>query len=411
MRRTQLLSIFLMLALTAAGIFFYMRQYPVQEPEQTALFPEKEIVIPASASAPPALTLHARYAGVMDASSGRMLYGKEMDKKAAMASTTKIMTALLVLESGRIGETVTASSYAASMPKVHLGMVKGRQYRMKDLLYSLMLESHNDTAVAIAEHMAGSVENFAGKMNEKAKALGMTSTHFVTPNGLDAKDHGSTPADMCRLAAYAIQNREFCSLIQTRAHRFSDVSGAHSYSLTNRDAFLSYYDGALGIKTGFTGDAGYCFVGAARRNGITLTSCVLASGWPPNKSYKWTDTRSLMDYGFSHYTAFTFPMQQMSAVRIPVEDGKTDFVSCSQPSAPSTLLGRHETVTVRYNLPDKLYAPVRSHTAIGTVSFYINNSLYRTEKIFPLENIEKSGFSDTIKTVLHSWLETFTGGL
>lgn len=411
MRHLKFLSIFLAAALVAAGALFYAGRTPADETEKPAVFPEKTIVVPASSSAPPNLKLHARYAGVMDASSGRMLYGREMDKRAAMASTTKIMTALLVLESGRTGETVTASSYAASMPKVHLGMVKGRRYRLKDLLYSLMLESHNDTAVAIAEHMAGSVQGFAAKMNEKAKALGMSSTHFVTPNGLDAKGHASTPADMCRLAAYAIKNKDFCALIRTKSYHFTDLSGKHSYSLNNRDAFLSYYDGALGIKTGFTGDAGYCFVGAARRDGVTLTSCVLACGWPPNKSYKWTDTKALMDYGFSHYTAFTFPVQNLSALRIPVEEGRADYVSCSQPAAPSTLLGQHETVTVRYSLPDKLYAPVRSGTAIGSVSFYINDALYRTEKIFPSENIEKSDFSDTIKTVLHLWTETFTGAM
>ena len=115
-------------------------------------------------------------------------------------------------------------------------------------------------------------------MNQKAKLLGMSSTHFITPNGLDANGHYSTASDMCKLASYAIKNKDFLSLVQTKSHSFSDCSGKYHYSLTNHDAFLSYYEGALGIKTGFTGKAGYCFVGAAKKNGITLTSCVLASG-------------------------------------------------------------------------------------------------------------------------------------
>ncbi len=324
-----------------------------------------------------------------------------------MASTTKIMTAILVLESGRTGETVCASSYAASMPKVHLGMQKGYQYNMKDLLYSLMLESHNDSAVAIAEHMAGSVPAFAGLMNQKAAELGMSDTHFVTPNGLDAEDHYSTAADMCCLASYAIQNKEFCALIQTKSHRFTTMDGKHSYAVTNKDAFLSYYDGALGIKTGFTSKAGYCFVGAARRDNTTLTSCVLACGWPPNKSFKWTDTKNLMDYGFINYAPLTMPVQDLTALRIPVEDGKSDFVSCQQPDEIKTVASRSESITVVYEIPEKLYAPVHADTPVGSISFYINDELYCRESVFPSESIEKSVFSDTIRNVLQFWMENF----
>lgn len=403
-------SYFLLAAsLLAAGILLTVRRFPAPGSSDLSLLPEKKIQIPATAAATGKPSLRAKYACVADASSGRILYQKEGAKKAAMASTTKIMTALIVLESGKLNDTVTASSRAASMPKVHLGMKKGYQYRMKDLLYSLMLESHNDTAVAIAEHIAGSVEKFAVKMNQKAKSLGMRSSHFVTPNGLDAKGHFSTAADMCRLAAYAIRNQAFCSLIQTRSYRFADISGKRTYSLTNRDAFLSYYDGALGIKTGFTGDAGYCFVGAARRNDITLTSCVLACGWPPNKSYKWIDTRALMDYAFQNYTKSELPIQNLTTVRIPVEDGKKSYVSCRQPAKVSTLLSHSDTITVVYDLPEKLYAPIRESSPIGTVSFYINNGLYKKEQVFPTESIEKSGFSDTIEIVFDLWMETFFG--
>lgn len=396
-------------ALLVAGTFLTVKRFPASEAPDSFYLPEKKIHIPASSQATGKPSLRAKYACVADASSGRILYQKDAGKKAAMASTTKIMTALLVLESGRMNDTVTASSRAASMPKVHLGMRKGYRYRMKDLLHSLMLESHNDTAVAIAEHLAGSVEQFAVKMNQKAKSLGMNSSHFVTPNGLDAKGHFSTAADMCRLAAYAIQNKAFCSLVQTKSYHFSDISGKHTYSLTNRDAFLSYYDGALGIKTGFTGDAGYCFVGAARRNNITLTSCVLACGWPPNKSYKWVDTRALMDYSFQNYTKSELPLQNLASAKIPVEDGKKNTVSCRQPPQSFTLLSRFDTITVLYDLPEKLYAPIRENSPIGTVSFYINNELYKKESVFPSESIEKSGFSDTIGIVFNLWMETFLG--
>lgn len=407
MKHPKILSILLLALLISAGIFWDQYTHPGISSEGAVSLPEKEIHIPATAEVSPAPALQAKYACVMDSSSGRTLYGKDMDMKAPMASTTKIMTAILVLESGRIEETVCVSSYAASMPKVHLGMQKGYQYHLKDLLYSLMLESHNDSAVAIAEHMSGSVQGFAEQMNQKAAELGMANTHFVTPNGLDAEDHYSTASDMCRLAAYAIQNREFCALIQTKSHNFSTIDGKHNYSVSNKDAFLSYYDGALGIKTGFTGKAGYCFVGAARRNDTTLTSCVLACGWPPNKSYKWTDTKKLMDYGFTNYAPLIMPVQDLTALRIPVEDGKSSFVSCQQPDEIHTISSRSEAITVIYEIPEKLYAPVHADTPVGNISFYINDTLYCKENIFPSESIEKSVFSDTIRNVLYLWMENF----
>ncbi len=393
-------AIVLLAALVLAGLYLpgFVLSTPPVETEKASL-PEAEIRIPASTSAPSEPVLHAGYACVTDASSGRILYGKKADEKAPMASTTKIMTAILTLESGKTGDVVTASARAASMPKVHLGMTKGQQFYMQDLLYSLMLESHNDTAVAIAEHLGKTVEGFAGMMNKKAAELGMKNTLFVTPNGLDSGSHSSTAHDMSILAAYAIQNKDFCQLIQTKRYSFSDVKKNRSYSLTNRDAFLSYYEGALGIKTGFTGKAGYCFVGAALRNGVTLTSCVLASGWPPDKSFKWIDTRELMDYGFENYTRSQLPLQDLTRVRIPVIDGVENTVSCCQPPRIESLLSGYDNIRIVYDLPDKLHAPVRKSSPVGTVSYYINENLYRKDNIFPSKDVEKADFFDALTKI------------
>ncbi len=407
MKLSRLSALLLLIALIGAGIYLSFPSGSANLSSEPVHLPETKIQIPATADVPASPKLYARYSCVMDGDNGRILLAKDASQKVPMASTTKIMTALLVLESGRTEETVKASSYAASMPKVHLGMRAGYEYKLKDLLYSLMLESHNDTAVAIAEHMSGSVPNFANEMNQKAKELGMTNTHFVTPNGLDAAEHYSTASDMCRLAAYAIKNTAFCQLVATRSHSFSTIDGTHSYTVSNKDAFLSYYDGALGIKTGFTGKAGYCFVGAAKRNNMTLTSCVLACGWPPNKSYKWADTKALMDYGFQHFSKTELPIQNLASLKIPVEDGEKNTVSCLQPETPEALTGRFDTITVLYDLPHKLCAPVRENIPIGSVSFYINDTLLKKEEIFPAESIEKSYFSDTIRNVLKLWDETF----
>lgn len=399
--------LFLLAGLIMTGILIDSASWHGDTVSLSPVLPEPHIRIPATTSRPELSSLNARYACVMDSSSGRPLYGKDLNKKVPMASTTKIMTSLLVLEGNYLSDTVTASKKASSMPKVHLGMQPGLQYRMSDLLYSLMLESHNDTAVAIAEHIGHSVEGFAALMNEKAKKIGLHNTHFVTPNGLDANGHYSTAEDMCLLARYAIKNKAFLSLVQTRSHTFTDLSGRHPYSLSNKDAFLSYYDGALGIKTGFTNQAGYCFVGAARRSRITLTSCVLASGWPPNKTYKWADTKQLMDYGFANFYPSKMPVQDLSQSKISVIDGKKKAVSLSPLPDIPVLLSRSDELAIDYDIPYVIHAPIRKNIPVGSVSFYINNKLYRKEMVFPIENIEKSNFSDTIDNVLQLWMEIF----
>lgn len=250
--------------------------------------------------------LWAASAVLYDADAGRVLFGKNPYEKLPMASTTKIMTLLVVLENSNPSEIVTVSKKAAAQPDVQLGMREGEKYRVKDLCYSLMLESHNDTAVALAEHVGGSVEGFAALMNQKALDLGAYHTQFVTPNGLDADGHFTTAEDLARIAAYAIRQPEFQEITTTTAYAFSDVSGKRYFSVTNKNRFLTMMDGAIGVKTGFTGKAGYCFVGAIKKADRTLVSVVLASRWPPFKEAKWSDTKKLMNYGLTAYSRVSF---------------------------------------------------------------------------------------------------------
>lgn len=351
----------------------------------------------------PELKLYASGACLMDAASGRVLYGKEENAALPMASTTKIMTCLLALENGNPDSDVSFSKRASSMPKVHLGAPAGTSFRLNDLLYSLMLESHNDTAVAIAEHIGGSVEGFAAMMNAKAVEIGMTQTNFVTPNGLDADGHGSTPADMCRLASYAVGNEAFLQIIQTPSRTITSVNGSRSYSLSNKDAFLTSYSGALGIKTGFTGKAGYCFVGAAKREDRTFVSCVLGSGWPPNKSYKWKDTRTLMDFGFDNYSYQSIPIRDLSSLQIPVKDGKSDTVPITTPDIPAFLLSPYDSIDIEYNISGTLNAPVRKEVCAGAVTIYINQIPVGSFPVYPQENIEKLDFKDISMYILETF--------
>ncbi len=168
-----------------------------------------------------------------------------------------------------------------------------------------MLESHNDSAVAIAEHVGGSVEKFAEMMNEKAKELGCEHTHFITPNGLDAKTKQVSMEPRQKIFAtimsYCIKNDTFLKITQTKQHCFQNVEGSRSFTCNNHNAFLQMMDGALSGKTGFTAEAGYCYVGALKRGERTFVVSLLACGWPNNKSYKWSDTKKLMEYGLEHY--------------------------------------------------------------------------------------------------------------
>ncbi|MCL1788126.1 MAG: D-alanyl-D-alanine carboxypeptidase, partial [Defluviitaleaceae bacterium] len=273
-------------------------------------------------------TVNALGAVLIDAETGRLLWGKNEHTPMAMASTTKIMTAVLALESGRMDETVTVSKRAASAPKVKMGLSTGEKLRLGELMYALMLESSNDAAVAIAEHLGGSVEAFCAKMTEKAKEAGARDTVFETPNGLDLGDHHSTAYDLAQIARYALKVPGFIELTNTSNANFS--SDRRTYQMDNFNRLLREYEGANGVKTGFTGKAGHCFVGAARRGGMQLISVVLASGWgEAGKQRKWSDTKSVLNYGFNNYEYVNVVVENDSAGRVPVTRSRTDSIECA----------------------------------------------------------------------------------
>ena len=338
--------------------------------------------------------MYAKAYCLLDADSGRILLGSNENEKLPMASTTKIMTCILALENGKMDSKVKVSSYAASMPDVQLNMQAGDTFYLKDLLYSLMLESHNDTAVAIAEHIGGTVEGFAELMNQKAEWLGCTDTNFVTPNGLDDKNHYTTAKELCIIASYAIQNPDFLDIIQTPSYQFQNCKGNRSYAVNNHDAFLTRYSGANGIKTGFTGTAGYCFCGAAKRNGKTLITSVLACGWPPNKGYKWVDTKKLMDYGFANFDTVKIEKLQPPKT-LPVTGGTSADLSLCRTSYPkvSMMLCQTDTITTKINLPETLTAPIRQGDIIGYEEYYLNDELLYQYPLTSKNTIPKRNLS------------------
>lgn len=349
-------------------------------------------------------SLNAQAAALIDADTGRLLWGKNADTPLAMASTTKIMTCLVALENVKMDAVVEISEYAASMPDVQLNAVAGDTFYLKDLLYALMLESDNDVAVAVAEYVGGSEEAFASMMNERAKKIGCQNTHFVTANGLDAESHYTTAADLGKIAAEAIQNETLVDIINTPAYSFSNVEGSRYYQVNNKNSFLNMMEGAFGVKTGYTNDAGYCFVGALKRDGRTYISTVLGSGWPPNKNYKWQDTIKLMNYGLENYTLKTIGMNQFDVGTLEVTNGIDTKVALNVDcQTRKILLSETDKVSVKLVKALEVQAPVDKNEVVGWLYYQVNDTLVEKFPIYTVESVGRKTLSDCFEKMLWRW--------
>ena len=363
--------------------------------------------------------LYAQSAVLMDADSGRVLFEKNGTDVKAMASTTKIMTCVLALENGDENAVVTFSENAQKQPQVHLGASAGEQFYLNDLLHSLMLESHNDSAVAIAEVISGDVKSFAGLMNQKAKEIGCENTYFITPNGLDASDengtHSTTAVDLARIMSYCImdspQKERFLEITQTAQYSFSNLAGSRTYSCTNHNSFLSMMDEAISGKTGYTADAGYCYVGAVESEGRTFVVALLACGWPNNKTYKWADMKKIVAYGMENYQyqeVDSFPETQSIPVLNGIPQSGNLFgeaVVATEEDIPaeekfSVLVHQEEALEVQVNQEEVLKAPVAEGEAVGEVVYTLNGEKVAVYPIVTTESVKERDFSWTFQKIV-----------
>lgn len=396
--------VMMLIILCGILIFDFLCKFDVQAEEEMVMEP---------------LQLYAQSAVLMDAESGRILFSKEGEIERPMASTTKIMTCILALEMGNESDIVIVSERAAAQPKVHLGMKKGDQFYLEDLLYSLMLESHNDSAWAIAEHISGSVEEFTDLMDEKAEQLGCSHTNFVTPNGLDGKDsegsHRTTAAELARIMKYCVMESpkkdEFLKITQTKTKTFQDTTGKKQYSCTNHNAFLDMMEGALTGKTGFTGEAGYCYVGAVRREDRTFIVSLLACGWPNNKNYKWSDMKKLVQYGIDNYQYRFYWKEALEKEKIKfleagvereVENAVTQngsifengtvtaFLNLSSRDLEKKMLMKStESIEIEIKEKEKITAPLEKKTNLGEVKVKLNGMILDEKKIISGEKVDE----------------------
>lgn len=300
--------------------------------------------------------------------SNEVLYSKNSDKKMSMASTTKIMTSILAIESGNLEEEITVTDKMVRVEGTSSGLMAGDKIDLKTLVYCMLLQSGNDAANVTACAVSGSTEKFVELMNKKAAEIGMKNTHFSTPSGLDADDHYSTAYDMALLASYAIKNPIFKEACSTYNKTVSYGNPKYNRTITNHNKLLKSYKGMIGVKTGFTKKSGRCLVTAAERSGVTLI-CVTLDDWSD-----WNDHKRLLDYGFS--AVKQVPLKFKSDLKIPVVGSKKDKINVKMLFEPKFFSSNGDfNYTYSVETEHFLYAPVKKSDIVGKVVFYDKNNI------------------------------------
>ncbi len=337
-------------------------------------------VLPVRADGSPSVS--ASSAILMEAGEGRVVWEKEADTRRPMASTTKIMTALLALESGRLGETVKVPAEAVGVEGSSLYLEEGDETTLEALVWALLLESANDAAAAIACVIAGSEEAFAGQMNERAASLGLNGTHFTNPHGLSDDDHYTTARDLAQLACAAMKNERFREIVST--YRADVTVGGETRRLLNHNKMLRLYDGACGVKTGYTKKSGRCLVSAAKRDGLTMVAVTLDA---PDD---WNDHAALLDLGFSTLERRTLVQADECTFIQPCIGSEKGDITVRNPEGLSVLLpkGRHD-VTRRIILPRYFFAPVKTGDEVGRIEFYEGTLLLGSVKLTAAEDADR----------------------
>ena len=344
---------------------------------------------------------------VYDRISKSMIIGKNEDVKSAMASTTKIMTTIVILEKADLNETVTVSAKAGGTGGSRLGLKRGDKASVRDLLYGLMLRSGNDAAVALAEHVGGSVKEFAELMNEKAIELGLTNTHFVTPHGLDDANHYTTALELAKLTDYAMDNETFAKIVGTKSTTI--YINNQSRQINNTNELLGVLNGVVGVKTGFTNNAGRCLVTETKRNNMDIITIVLGAD---TKKDRTKDSVNLIEYTFSKYKMYNLEEQiieefnkwkNINEKRILIIKGKT--------SNPKLALGAIEKATIpicdndkieySINALTEIEAPVEQWNVMGKLTVKINGEILENIDIVNVNEVQKRDWKDYFKIVLN----------
>ena len=341
---------------------------------------------------------------LVEVSTGKILYEKNADKIMYPASTTKILTAILVLENCELSDMVTVSQNAISnIPSgyVTCNLHAGEEISVNDLLYALMLPSANDAAFALAEHVGGSIENFSDMMNEKAKEIGCTNTHFVNPNGIHDDNHYTTAHDLYLMANYAMKNETFRTIVSkteyvlpaTNMHSQADRIMYNSNELLNNNSKNYYYENAIGIKTGTTSKAGSCLVAESSKNNMELISVTLNGGTTNGLNDRFTDSKKLFDYGYENYNFDNITEKNATISTIEIENGTKDtknlnLIAENDISVLHNINLDLSTITPEITLNENLLAPISEGEIVGTAKYNVDGIEYTTN-LLAGSNVEK----------------------
>ena len=347
-------------------------------------------------------TINSRAYVVIDRKSNTVLVGKNENQKKKMASTTKIMTALIVIENCDLSETVEISKKSASTRGSRLGLKTGDKITVYDLLYGLMMRSGNDSAVALAEHTAGSISNFADLMNQKAVELGLSNTHFVTPHGLDEDEHYTTAYELALLSNYAMNNEIMAKIVGTKNYTIT-ING-YPKTLTNTNELLGSLNGVYGIKTGFTNGANRCLVTCCKRGEMDLICVVLGAD---TKKYRTTGSIKLLEYSFSNFKYVNIEEMVSNYFETWKENNKNSFTINKGISSYLDLKYEdleHSTIPIRNDLVDKfqfyitcdyvLDSPISKGTSIGTITLSLEDKTIYSGNIITDSDVEKKSIFD-----------------
>ncbi len=328
------------------------------------------------------LSLSAKSSVLYEPSTNTFLYSKNSNKKMPMASTTKIMTAIIAIERGNLESVVIPNEKSIGVEGSSIYMKPEESFNFLDLIYALMLQSANDVATALAYEISGGVSEFAELMNDTATELGLENTHFMNPHGLDEKYHYTTAHDLAVLSAYALKNHIFKEIVSCKKRVIE--SSLSSRTLVNHNKLLNMYDGAIGVKTGFTKKSGRSLVGACEKDGITLISVTI------NAPDDWNDHKKLFDYGYSTLSFVKIAKIGQFHYRVPIISSEEQFIDVKNEEELSLpLICGENNIKTQIILPRYLIAPVKKGDIVGKIIFTKDGLEIGKVNLIAQNNIDK----------------------
>ena len=345
--------------------------------------------------------IDAKAYGVYDRNTKQMIWGKNIQDKMPMASTTKIMTGVLVVEYGKLDEIVTVTKNAEKTSGWQLNLKEGDKIVLKDLLYATMLYSANDGAIALAEHIGGSVEGFCLMMNNKAKEIGAYNTNFTSPHGLDNPNHYSTVYDMAIIADYAMENELFRNVVKTPSYNITINGSVRTVNNTNK--LLSIRENITGIKTGYTGDAMYCLVSGVRENGNDLIA-VLFGANTSNKRFQ--ESKKMLEYTLENFIQIDLSKYIKESIELKVDKGEVENINAYPKDIPKIYIDKKDIqhIVVNYMVLEKVSLPLNSDEVVGLATVYVKNEKICTIEYTTKENISRNSIKYYYEYIMKNYV-------